>query len=208
MSGTKKNILFIGANDMAFSVGNIAEIESYVNKYQNGLFIEAIPSVFNQLEKNLQYINTKYNTNYKAINCLVCDEIGKEFTFHIFSNNGGSSSIYTANNSVWQWPSITEVGTLQLTSTTIEAVLKEQNWENTKYDLILDVQGAELVVLKGFSESNLKNIEKITTEISTEPFYNGGVLFNDLNNFITNCGFKLDVPAPESNHCDISYSRI
>ena len=54
------NVLFIGANDMN-------EIESYVNKYKNGLFIEAIPDVFKQLERNLHSANVKYNTNYKQI---------------------------------------------------------------------------------------------------------------------------------------------
>ena len=99
-----------------------------------------------------------------------------------------------------------EVNTIQLKSTTVEEVLKEHQWENVKYDLILDVQGAELDVLKGFGESNLSNIQKLTTEISTEQFYNGAVLFWDLHNFIVNHGFKL-VANPTSNHCDVTYHR-
>jgi FkbM family methyltransferase len=199
MSERTLNILFIGANDMN-------EIKSYVDKYQNGLFIEAIPSVFEQLEKNLNFINMKHNTNYKAINCLVSDEIDKEYVFHIFDNNGASSSIYEPNPSVWQWSYVKEISTLKLISTTVEVLLKEQNWENIKYDLVLDVQGAELVVLKGFGENNLKNIQKLTTEISTEQFYKGGVLFDDLNSFITSHGFKL-YSNPPNNHCDITYYR-
>ena len=200
MSTEKKNILFIGAN-------NMGEIEHYVNKYQNGLFIEAIPSIFKQLEDNLHIANTKYNTNYKAINCLVSDEIDKEYTFNVFSNNGASSSIYESNPSVWQWPHVTQVTTVKLNSTTIECLLKEHNWENVTYDLVLDVQGAELVVLKGFGEDNLKNIQHLTTEVSTEPFYKGGVLFNELNAFITNHGFQLNTHL-SSTHCDVTYSRV
>jgi FkbM family methyltransferase len=196
----KRNILFIGAN-------NMDEIDYYVKKYQNGLFIEAIPSVFKQLEKNLQSANVKYNTNYKAINCLVADEIDKEYIFHIFNNNGASSSIFEPNSSAWQWPSVKEVDVLKLRSTTIETVLKEHKWDNMQYDLVLDVQGAELVVLKGFGESNFKNIRNITTEISTSPFYKGGVLFEELNSFITSHGFTLDA-APKHNHCDVTYSRL
>jgi len=196
----KKNILFIGANDMC-------EIENYVNQYQNGLFIEAIPSVFKKLENNLKHVNAKYNTNYKAVNALVSDEIDKEYTFHIFSNNGASSSIYEPNPSVWQWSDVKEVDTLKLTSTTIELLLKELNWENTNYDLVLDVQGAELVVLKGFGESNLHNVQTLTTEISTRQFYKGGVLFEELDNFITSRGFKLHT-KPCNNHCDITYCRV
>ena len=196
----KKNILFIGAN-------NMCEIERYVHKYQNGLFIEAIPAVFKQLEKNLQSANIKHKTNYKAINSLVSDEIGKEYTFHIFNNNGASSSIYSKNDSQWKWSDVKEVDTLQLKSTTIKCLLQEQQWEDKKYDLVLDVQGAELDVLKGFSKHNLQNIENIQTEISTKEFYNGGVLFTDLNNFIISCGFNLVEPAT-SDHCDVYYSRV
>jgi len=197
----KKNILFIGANDMH-------EIESYANIYQNGIFIEAIPNIFEQLEKNLEFVNNKYNTNYKAINCLVCDQVGKEYVFNIFSNNGASSSIYEANPSVWKWSHAQQVDTIKLISTTIEVILKENNWENKKYDVILDVQGAELVVLKGFGENNINNIESLTTEISTEEYYKGGVLFEDLNNFITSHGFKLNNSELPDSHCDVTYSRL
>ena len=196
----KKNLLFIGANDMV-------EIESYVKEYQNGLFIEAIPNVFAQLEANLQKVNNKYNTNYKALNCLVSDQVDKEYTFNIFDNNGASSSIYEPNPEQWQWSWVNKIGTIKLKSTTVDIILKEQHWENIKYDLVLDVQGAELDVLKGCNEKNMKNIEKITTEVSTEQFYKGGVLFDELNTFILNCGFKIDIVAPPSNHCDLTYIR-
>jgi len=200
MNNSKKNILFVGANDMV-------EIETYVNDYENGLFIEAIPSVFHKLEQNLQDINVKYNTNYKAINCLVSDESDKEYTFNIFSNNGASSSIYLPNPNSWQWPNVQIVDTMKLKSTTIENVLNEQNWTNVKYDLVLDVQGAELVALKGFGKNNIENIQQITTEISTEPFYENGVLFSELHDFITKHGFNL-ISDTMTNHCDVLYRRL
>jgi len=197
---TKANLLFIGANDMN-------EISEYTSKYQNGLFIEAIPNVFEQLQNNLEQANKMFNTNYVALNYLVTDTPGKEYIFNIFSNNGASSSIYEPNPSIWQWSNVTQVDTIKLTSTTIEILLKEQGWDNMQYDLILDVQGAELDVLKGFGENNLKNVNVLTTEISTEQFYKDGVLFRDLDAFLTKQGFKL-LELPDSNHCDVKYKRI
>ena len=197
---SKKNILFIGANDMC-------EILHYANIYQNGIFIEALSDVFIKLQQNLKNTNEQYKTNYIAINCLISDTSEKEYIFNIFSNGGASSSIYECNPSQWQWPTVVKVGETKLKSTTIETVLKEQNWDNLRYDLVLDVQGAELDVLKGFNIDNFKNIDKITTEISTMEFYKNGVLFNDLNTFITNLGFKLITP-PTSNHCDVVYERV
>jgi FkbM family methyltransferase len=198
---TKANILFIGSNNMNEIFLNL------VNKYQNGLFIEAIPAVFEQLKNNLSVANSNFKTNYKAINCLVTDEPDKEYSFNIFSNNGASSSIYEANPAVWKWPQVNKVDTIKLKSTTIELIIKEQGWENTEYDVILDVQGAELDVLRGFGENNLKNVKYLKTEISTKQFYKNGVLFADLNSFLTDKGFKLSAP-PSSNHCDVVYSRI
>lgn len=197
---SKKNILFIGAN-------NMNEILNYTDNYQNGIFIEALPEVFINLKTNLQYANEKYKTNYIPLNCLICDKEDKEYTFNIFSNGGASSSIYESNPSIWKWASVKKTSELKLKSTTIENVLKEQNWENLRYDLVLDVQGAELDVLKGFNIHNFKNIDKIITEISTREFYKNGVLFDDLNKFITNIGFKLDSP-PTSDHCDVVYTRV
>jgi FkbM family methyltransferase len=197
---SKGNILFIGANDMT-------EISSYTNNYQNGIFIEALPDVFIKLRTNLENANEKYKTNYIPVNSLISDQQGKEYTFNIFSNEGQSSSIYESNPSIWKWESVKKISEVKLKSTKIENILKEQNWENLRYDLVLDVQGAELDVLKGFNLDHFKNIDKITTEISTVEFYKNGVLFNDLNRFITNIGFKLN-SLPESDHCDVVYTRL
>jgi len=195
-----KNILFIGANDMG-------EISNYVADYQNGIFIEAIPSVFKKLEYNLQNANDKYNKNYIAVNCLVTDKHDKEYVFNVFSNQGASSSIYESNSSQWKWPSVQKVDEIKLKSTTIESILRDNKWEDVKYDLVLDVQGAELDVLQGFDVSSFKNIEQITTEISTREFYKNGVLFDDLNTFITGLGFKICAP-PIQDHCDVVYTRV
>jgi len=201
-ANNSKNILFIGANDMV-------EIESYVNEYKNGLFIEAIPSVFQKLKQNLENINNKYETNYIAINCLVTDEFDKEYTFNVFSNNGCSSSIYEPNPLSWRldWIDVKVVDTIILKSTTIKNILNEYNWENIKFDVVMNVQGAELLVLKGFDKNNIRNIQQLTTEISTEPFYKDGVLFSELNNFITSHGLMLNSNII-SNHCDVLYKRL
>ena len=195
-----RNLLFIGANDMC-------EIENYISSYDNGLFIEAIPDVFAKLKFNLDRMNTTYNKNFKAINALVSSKEGIEYTFNIFSNGGASSSIYEPNSTCWRWPHVTKTNTITLTSTTVDAILQQHNWQDKQYDMVLDVQGAELDVLNGFGENNFKNIQRLTTEISTEPFYVGGVIFNELDNFITSRGFKL-LLKPTDNHCDVMYTRI
>jgi FkbM family methyltransferase len=195
----QRNILFIGAS-------NMNEIDKYALMYRNGIFIEAIPNVFKQLQNNLQNTNRAYNTNFRALNHLVTDIPDKEYIFNIFDNNGMSSSIYEPNSSVWKWPHAKKINTITLKSTTIETILNEQKWGNIQYDVILDVQGAELDVLKGFGEKNFKNIQRLTVEVSTVEFYKNGVLFDDLNAFIISHGLKLTAP-PTADHCDVVYVR-
>lgn len=192
----RKNLLFIGANDMA-------EIENYTNQYNNGLFIEAIPKTFERLKKNLSKIKSS-NINYIPLNKLVTSVKDKEYTFYIFNNNEASSSIYTPNYKLWVWDTVNIKETQKLISTTVEDILIKQQWEYMKYDVVLDVQGAELEVLKGFGENNFKNINKLTIEISNIEYYNGGVLFEELNNYLINNNFIL-TEKPKSSHCDVVY---
>tara|TARA_Y100000389_G_scaffold204923_1_gene260857 strand:- start:2388 stop:2990 length:603 start_codon:yes stop_codon:yes gene_type:complete len=198
-----KNILWIGANDMR-------EIrkENLADKYKNGLFIEAIPTVYEKLKKNLSNINKIFNTNYIAINSLVTNECNKNYMFNVFSNTGLSSSIYGIGKD-WKESNkhIKIQESINLISTTIESILKEYKWENIKYDVVLDVQGAELDVLKGFSLTNLSNIQEIRVEISTKQFYEGGVLFDEIHQFFTDNGFKIN-NLPHKDHMDVIYTKI
>ena len=195
---TRKNLLVIGAN-------NFGEVLNYAHSYKNGIFIEALPNAYQGLKSNLENTNKKYNTNYIAINKLVTSKINEKHNFNVFSNHGASSSIYEPNNEEWKWDSVKKTHQITLISTTIEHLIKENNWSEKKYDVVLDVQGAELVVLNGFGKDNIKNICKLVVEVSTKEFYKGGVLFPDLNNFLVKNGFEI-VALPDSTHCDVTYN--
>ena len=194
---TRKNILFIGANDMC-------EIDGYVSTYKNGLFIEAIPSVHLKLKENLSKTSLR-GTDYIAINALVTSQKNKEYTFNVFDNEGASSSIYEPNMDTWKWSHVAMKEKIILVSTTISDVLKEYNWEDVKYDLVIDVQGAEMEVLKGFTHFN--NVHTLKIEVSTKEFYKGGVLFEELDTYLTSNNFIL-VNDPSEDHCDVMYVRV
>lgn len=200
----EKRLLFIGSS--CLSLNSKDPITNYVKKYKTGIFIEAIPSMYEKLKNSLEYANKKYGCNYKALNKLVTSKENVKYNFNIFNNNGKSSSIYVSNDEFWKWPHVNKVDSIELTSTTIEKILKDEAWENVNYDVILDVQGAELEVLKGFGDKNLKNIRTIKTEISTKEFYKDGVLFKELNKFFINNDFVL-MCEPTTDHCDVIYKN-
>ena len=201
----RKNILFIGANDM----NEIWKYKAIINSYNNGLFIEAIPDVYLKLKENLKKASEMYNGNYIGINQLVTSEKDKEYTFNIFDNNGASSSIYEPTNLALKEWKVKISKKIKLVSNTINDILSKYNWNDIKYDLFIDVQGAELEVLKGFTELNFDNINLINIEASKKEYYKNAVLYPELNKFILSKKFKLFTPEKNiKNHGDILYKKI
>ena len=66
--------------------------------------------------------------------------------------------------------------------------------------LNMDIQGSELLVLKG-STNILKNFDLIYTEINFKEMYEGCALADDLDNFLEIYGFYRSMTStPESEH--------
>ena len=180
------NILFIGANEMP-----IKELEAkQITSYKRGLFIEAIPNVFEKLKCNLNACNEKHNTNFIALNKLVSDD-EKEYTFNILRRDGQSSSIFEPGKQFFRSVPRRPRARLTLVSEKISTILEEQGWSELKFDVVLDVQGAELKALKGFG-NYLSNVRKIETEVTKDrETYKGGVLFAELHDFLTQNNFMI-----------------
>lgn len=211
-------LIFVGANTMN-------EMEGYnFYKYSNGIFIEAIPQnslrftvpthglfngcVFTELSKNLKNYNQKYNTHFMPINALITNKQDELVTFNLF-DNAGSSSIYNTNPDKWSFNGIRKCNELNVSSTRMCNLLdrfdvNEIGTEN--WDVILDVQGAELEVLKSFDEKYLKQIKNLRIEVSRTEIYKGGVLFDELNNFLIDNNFEIQSKEiPE--HGDVYYTH-
>lgn len=200
-------ILFVGANDMR-------EIQNYVNKYNYGYFIEPIPETFEILKKNLEDCNKKYNTKYVALNYLITNENDKEYDFNIYGqlkkkkgtqygNNGASSSIYKKNDKYF-WQDCDCKKKIKLKSIRMNELYNLYPDLININNLIIDVQGAELEVLKSL-DNKLNNFEYIKTEVSIKPHYHNGVLFPELNKFLNANNFYTNIIP--STHMDIEYRK-
>lgn len=206
-----RNLLFIGANDMA----EINLSDFYAHNYDRAIFVEASPETYKRLTKNISIHNKKHNTDFRAVNALLTSEEGNKHTFNTFNNEGRSSSIYIANDEVWWFDGVHKDGEIELISTTASAVLRDnypyfhsrapEDKGLLEFDLRVDAQGAELEVLKGFG-GLLKYVNKLTIEVSLEEIYIGGVLFKDLNKFLIEHDFVLlseEIPK----HGDVKYEK-
>ncbi len=119
------------------------------------------------------------------------DVNGADTNFYLFANEGASNSLFTKHPDVdarLDW--LKETGeVLQLKMRTLDALLAENNISPDSIDfLAMDIQGAELMCLKGATQV-LKNLRYIETEISKTPIYGGGVLLEELEPWLNAHGF-------------------
>ena len=145
------------------------------------LWIEADPNSFVKLEKNLENY-----PNQISRNVLVTSACSQKSEFYIASNDGESSSIFPiAGNKYWQ--GLENVGVIYLPAMKLDCAIL--NLEMEKYNYwVIDVQGAELEVLKGSKES-LRFCRYLNLEVSQEIFYTGGARYGELKQFLENYGF-------------------
>ena len=164
------------------------------------IWIEADPTVAVDLRANLAALpparrvwlarNAKGPTRHQVIEALVGDEDGKATDFYIFSNAGASNSIFRKDDSHDRMQQVTETGEVKrLHMRQLDALLVENGVALNEVDiLVLDVQGAELMCLKG-ATGLLRHVRLIEAEVSKTSFYQNGVLLPELDAWLAAKGF-------------------
>ena len=98
------------------------------------------------------------------------------------------------------------INKIKLKTYTLDDLILKNNIDIKKFNhWVIDVQGAELEVLKGSVES-IKFCNSITVEVSTENFYEEGSKFNDVKEFLNKFNFKI-TKVPKRNHEDVNFIR-
>ena len=152
---------------------------------QTVVFVEAIPELFKALEQNLLPF-----PEFHAV-CAVCSDVtGAEVDFHVSSNDGGSSSLLGLGNLPKFYPRIQYVETLRLKTTTADD-LRAAQFQDIQFDtLVLDVQGAELYVLRG-ATTLLDQARALCIEVSEDELYEGGCTLDQVIAYVRPFGFRL-----------------
>lgn len=195
--GNVKGVIHVGAN-----IGQ--EIKLYDQYGLTVVWIEPIPHIFEILESNLKGFPRQI-----AIKALVTDVENGEYQFNLANNGGESSSILDLDLHQEVWPEVTYEKTISLRSSTLPNLLKSRNIDIRNYDmLVLDTQGAELLVLKGAS-SILDNFTYIKSEVPDFESYKGCCQVKDLESFLGQYGFREYVRHPfAKRHAGGSYYDI
>ena len=166
------------------------------------LYIEAIPELAGFVQRRLDPQRPHFIRQ-----AVVSDVAGETISFHVASNGGGSSSMLAPGRHAELYPSITFDKTLELVTERLDDIVAERT-ERSRYNvLVLDVQGAELKVLKG-APKLLARVDAVFSEVSSEPLYEQGCTFLEVSNLLAEAG--LVFRAAEMNAVgwgDAFYSR-
>ena len=176
-----KNIHVTGA----FHVGahDCEELYFYNNlgiKNEDVVWIDAIPSKVN--EATNRGIPNVYNA-------LVTDKDDEELLFNI-SNNVQSSSVLEFGTHSHEHPEVVYVDKITLKSITIDTFFERNNIDASKYNFWnFDIQGAELMALKGATQS-IKHAKVIYLEVNEKELYKNCGLITEVDSFLSSFNFK------------------
>ena len=152
------------------------EIVDYINEgIQNVILFEPLSDNFDILHKNSQNLNA----NIEAYQVALGSEPG-EATMYVSDNEKQSSSIlkpkvHLSHHPDVKFPSKEEVEV---------HLLDEYDCHNYNF-LNMDVQGYELEVLKGGSET-LKNIDYVYCEVNRDEVYENNAYIEELDEYLAN----------------------
>lgn len=172
------------------------------------LWIEPIPRVYNRLVSNLAAF-----PNQRAIQCLVSDKDDATCEFHIANNGGASSSILDFKEHKDVWPDVSYSETITLKTITLTSLFERQQIKPSDYQaLIIDTQGAELLVLNG-AVPLLKGFRYIKTEVPDFESYKGCCQLPEMEEFMNSHGYmeisrdKFATRAQGGSYFDVTYER-
>lgn len=167
------DVLHIGANEGQ-------EAEEYRRLGAHRVFwVEAIPEVHRKLLGHLRQFH-----NQRGLLACVSDTTGERVTFNIASNQGQSSSMLEFGTHATEHPNVSFTGKIELETITVEDLLRKNEIE-LKFGTFLniDLQGAELLAMKGMS-SLMKLVDYCYIEVNEKELYQGCPLVGEIDEWL------------------------
>ncbi len=113
-----------------------------------------------------------------VFNAVITDEDGKDIRFNV------------SNNVQSEHPDIHYTEQIDAKSQRIDTFLLSHEFESAKYNFWnVDIQGAELMALKG-GQKSMAHVRAIYLEVNEKELYVGCALINEIDEFLNEHGFK------------------
>jgi FkbM family methyltransferase len=185
--GLRKQLLFylpdepINYIDIGAYRGDFFEILQEEKNIAMALLVEPQEDLFQELSKKFGM-----NPDFILSNRLLSNK--KEETIFFVHEMKATSSILPIDKLIEKDLQMKHGKEIRMNSLTLDDLTKDKF--PVVHLLKIDVQGAELMVLKGAVET-LKRTQKIWIEVSFRPLYSGSPVFNDIYSFMLDHGFVL-----------------
>lgn len=172
-------VLHVGAHEceerQAYHYANVSD--------ENIYWIEGNSAIVKRMRQN-------HGSTLKIYDVLVSDKDNQVVDF-IITNNGQSSSILELDTHKVQHPDVYEIARQHKVTSRLDTFIATQQlpFGNVNF-LNLDIQGAELLALKGLG-TYLDSIQYIYTEVNVASLYKDCVLLPELCTFLSKAGFEM-----------------
>ena len=144
------------------------------------IWIDAMPSKVSEA-KNRGILN--------VYNALVTDKDDEEIIFNV-SNNVASSSIFDFGTHAQEHPHVVYVDKMTQKSITVDTFFERNNINASKCNFWnFDIQGAELIALKGAIKS-IKYAKALYLEVNVNELYKNCGLIDEIDTFLSQYNFK------------------
>jgi FkbM family methyltransferase len=165
------------------------------------IWIEPNPEIFEKLVENIST-----NSQAVALNWCAGDE-NKSIILHESNNAGQSSSILELGTHKQAHPEVHYIKDIQSTMFRVDDLLADK-LQGIDF-LNIDVQGAELLVLKGIGEM-LNQFKWIYLEVNKAPLYVGCALIEEIDDYLEKYNFiRIETKwAGNTNWGDALYVRV
>lgn len=152
---------------------------------KNAVFIEAVPEYFAVLKANIDGFSNYYCEQQV---CSDQDDIAVEF--HIANNEQSSSMFDMAEYTKVMNYGLDMARTVELRTKKLDSIIQEKYSTLDLNFLVIDAQGAELLVLQG-ATALVAGIDAAFIEVSHTALYVGGATFEAVNDYMEQAGFEL-----------------
>lgn len=173
-----KGVIHIGAHECE-------ERDFYINHLNindnNIIWIDALEEKVNKMKAS--------NNKLLIFNECISNEDNKDVSFMV-TNNYQSSSILNLKTHIQEHPWVHEIYRISMKTKTLKTFYKNNQLNINDYNFInIDIQGAELMALKG-ADDILNNIDYLYLEVNEKELYDGCALLPELEEYLLKYGFK------------------
>lgn len=173
---TPRGVIHAGAHDGQ-------EIDEYLRLgFEHGVLFEPQPQLIERLEARLSSV-----PGYRVVGAALGECDGRATLYTETANQGLSASLLKPKDHLVQYPDIQFNGSLEVPVMTLAEYFKTDDLQNYNF-LNMDVQGAELSVLKG-GMPIISALDAIYSEVNRAELYERCARVEQIDTFLLQFGF-------------------